>query len=605
MILRPNSKQVMTMNEEVVTRDGIPIEKGVTLTREYLDAHEELFTKYLNLWILYPDLFLDAIQDSEDAKNFHLLPYQRIALRASMRYRYHFWTATRATSKSFTAYLCALVRAILLPRSSIMIASEVKGTVINIAKDKFAQFFRHWPLLERELATRQDDGKTGVKSSTNYYELYFKNGSQITVVSKDTSRGLRATAAILEECALISEEAYTEVLWPQLNVKRLEVDGTLNVDEPSSPQTFITTASDRTVYMYQRLIEIAVNAVLRPNAYFCWGLSYEIPLHYGLIDKETMLDQRYSNNVSEDSFARENLSIWTGNSSEAWLDSRRLNKHRSLLKCERKATYNNNAPDAWYLLSADIGRYRANTAIMIFKVLPGDQRFKKNIVYTEVINGENYITDQAPRLKKLIQLYQPREVVIDGNGPGIGLLDAMVLPSIDLDTGEQFPPYFVFNNEHHLPPEMRSEQDEPNPRLNAIIYDIKASASNEDEIHSAFLSSINNGSTSFLAHERIVKDKLMKTKKGQKMTAYDRRVFLMPYEMTSRLMDELNNLRIKPTGVENKYKVERISKSLEKDRFSALEYGLYRIKYYEDKEIFRKKKKNIGQFGFFTPKSRR
>ena len=147
----------MTMTNEfgeIAVRDGIPIEKGVTLTREFLDANQELFTKYLSLWIMYPDLFLDAIQDSEDAKHFHLLPYQRVALRASMRYRYHFWTATRATSKSFTAYLCALVRAVLLPNSSIMIASEVKGTVINIAKDKFAQFFRHWPLLERELATR-------------------------------------------------------------------------------------------------------------------------------------------------------------------------------------------------------------------------------------------------------------------------------------------------------------------------------------------------------------------------------------------------------------------------------------------------------------------
>ena len=595
---------MMNNFDEVIVRDGIPIEKGVTLTREFLDANEELFTKYLNLWILYPDLFLDAIQDSEDAKNFHLLPYQRIALRASMRYRYHFWTATRATSKSFTAYLCALVRAVLLPRSSIMIASEVKGTVINIAKDKFAQFFRHWPLLEKELTTRQDDGKTGIKSSTNYYELYFKNGSQITVVSKDTSRGLRATAAILEECALISEEAYTEVLWPQLNVKRMEVDGTLNVDEPSSPQTFITTASDRTVYMYQRLIEVAVNAVLRPNAYFCWGLSYEVPLHYGLIDKETILDQRYSNNVSEDSFARENLSIWTGNNAEAWLDSRRLNKHRSLLMCERKAR-ENLPPGAFYIIGCDVGRYSANTAIMVIKVIPGTQRFKKNVVYTEVINGANYITEQAPRLKKLIQLYNPREIVIDGNGPGIGLLDAMVLPSFDSKTGEQFPAYFAFNNDHHLPPEIRQEQNEPDWRSNAIIYDIKAGSNNEDEINAAFLTSVNNGSTSFLAHERIVKDKLLQTKKGQRMTAYDRRVFLLPYEMTSRLMDELNNLRLKPTGIENKYKVERISRSLEKDRFSALEYALYRVKYYEDKEIFKRKKKNIGQFGFFTPKNRR
>jgi hypothetical protein len=227
------------------------------------------------------------------------------------------------------------------------------------------------------------------------------------------------------------------------------------------------------------------------------------------------------------------------------------------------------------------------------------------VVYTEVINGANYITEQAPRLKKLISLYKPKEIVIDGNGPGIGLMDAMVLPSFDSHTGETFPAYFTFNNEHHLPPELHTEMDEPVPKYNAIIYDIKASASNEDEIHSAFLTSINNGSTSFLAHERVVKDKLMKTKKGQKMTAYDRRVFLLPYEMTSRLMDELNNLRLKPTGVENKYKVERISRSIEKDRFSALEYALYRIKYYEDKEIFKKKKKNLNSYAFFSPKSRR
>ena len=48
---------------EVITRDGIPIEKGIVLTREYLDANQELFTKYLDLWLRYPDLLLDMIQD--------------------------------------------------------------------------------------------------------------------------------------------------------------------------------------------------------------------------------------------------------------------------------------------------------------------------------------------------------------------------------------------------------------------------------------------------------------------------------------------------------------------------------------------------------------
>jgi len=89
-------------------------------------------------------------------------------------------------------------------------------------------------------------------------------------------------------------------------------------------------------------------------------------------------------------------------------------------------------------------------------------------------------------LKKLIELYHPREIVIDGNGPGIGLLDAMALPSVDAKTGESFPAYYVFNNDHHLPPEMKNESTEPRPEYNAIIYDIKAGASNDDEIHSNF-----------------------------------------------------------------------------------------------------------------------
>lgn len=206
-----------------------------------------------------------------------------------------------------------------------------------------------------------------------------------------------------------------------------------------------------------------------------------------------------------------------------------------------------------------------------------------------------------------IQLgYIPRKKLrlLRNTNTGIGLLDAMVLPSFDAKTGEQFPAYYAFNNEYHLPPEMKHETDEPQPQYKAIIYDIKAGSSNDDIIHSNFFAQINNGSVSFLANERIVKDKLLKTKKGQRMSSYDRRVYLLPYEMTSRLMDELNNLKLKPTGVQNQFKVERISRSIEKDRFSALEYNLFRIKYYEDKVARSKKKKGYGQYAFFSPKKR-
>ena len=259
------------MNENTIFKDGVPIEKGVVLTKQYLDANESLFTKYLNLWILSPDLLLDEIQDSEDAKHWHLQPFQRIAIRASMRYRYHFWTATRGTSKSFTIYLAAFLKCMLKPNSNIIISSDIKGTVIKTAEVKFNEFFRHWPLLKNELTTKQDDGKQGQKSSNNYYELWFKNGSHLSVESKDKSRGLRGTDLIIEEAATVDEVSYSEVLVPQLNIARREVDGSFNEEEPISSQNFITTARERTVFMYSKLIECTINAVLRPKEFFVWG----------------------------------------------------------------------------------------------------------------------------------------------------------------------------------------------------------------------------------------------------------------------------------------------------------------------------------------------
>ena len=72
----------------------------------------------------------------------------------------------------------------------------------------------------------------------------------------------------------------------------------------------------------------------------------------------------------------------------------------------------------------------------------------------------------------------------------------------------------------------------------------------------------------------------------------------------SGYIDELNNLKLKPTGVQNQFKVERISRSIEKDRFSSLEYALYRVRYYEDKATKHATKKNIAQYIRFSPRKR-
>ena len=179
----------------------------------------------------------------------------------------------------------------------------------------------------------------------------------------------------------------------------------------------------------------------------------------------------------------------------------------------------------------------------------------------------------------------------------------MVRPSWDEKTGEPYPEYYVFNDDEYLPPGWKIPREDSSPIERAIIYNLKAGSGNTDIIHANCFSQINSGRVSFLANERVVKEKLLATKKGQKMSMYDRREYLLPFEMTSRLMDELNNLKLKPTGVQNQIKVEQISTSINKDRFSSLEYGLYRIKAHEDKYIKKKKKKRgFAELIMFSPK---
>lgn len=56
-----------------------------------------------------------------------------------------------------------------------------------------------------------------------------------------------------------------------MNVARREVDGSLNPEEPTASQTFITTAAAKTCFMYGKLIELTTMEVLRPDEYFVWG----------------------------------------------------------------------------------------------------------------------------------------------------------------------------------------------------------------------------------------------------------------------------------------------------------------------------------------------
>lgn len=207
------------------------------------------------------------------------------------------------------------LRAVFNPGIQLCIVADVKKTVIATAKQKFDEIFRHWPLLERELKTRSDDGEQGLKKSNDYYEIKLKNGSVLTVIAKDSSRGLREHGILFEESALIDEVSHNEVLIPMMNVDRREPNGAVNNEAPNGQSVYITTAGSKTCFMYSKLVELVVNSILRPNEFYVFGMDYRVPVRYGLITQAKIDDQRLSSTYSSEAFARESMSInlsrWT------------------------------------------------------------------------------------------------------------------------------------------------------------------------------------------------------------------------------------------------------------------------------------------------------
>lgn len=203
-----------------------------------------------------------------------------------------------------------------------------------------------------------------------------------------------------------------------------------------------------------------------------------------------------------------------------------------------------------------------------------------------------HFNNQAIALKRLIRAFDPYQVIIDGTGLGVGLLDFMVMDNTDYSTGETFPAIGSFNDA-----ELKKSQPKDCQQL---IYVIKANEKLNSECFSNCFTQISSGRVGFLIKEQVAKEKLMATKVGQKLPIDKKVEKLMPYEMTTRLFDEMCNL--KPKQGSDGLKLERINSRIPKDKFSAFIYGLWLIKGIEEK--YYKKRRNeensLSKFVFFS-----
>lgn len=165
--------------------------KKIGLSEERIRAILPIARQYVAFWREYPDLFIDFLQTGDDKtrkKEINFYFYQRLFLRAAMRYKYVYMTFPRAYSKSFLSVMVLMCRCILYPGCKLFVTSGGKEQAASIIKEKVQEICAAIPAFAREIDWRRGQTQEG----KDYCKYIFKNTSYFDVVAaRDSSRGKR------------------------------------------------------------------------------------------------------------------------------------------------------------------------------------------------------------------------------------------------------------------------------------------------------------------------------------------------------------------------------------------------------------------------------
>ena len=567
--------------------------KKVGLSEERVRAVIPIGRQYVAFWREYPDLFVDYLLEMGNPQDFHFFFYQRVFLRIAMRHQYVYAVFPRAYSKSFLSMMTLMIRCILYPKCKLFVTSGGKEQAAGIMKEKVQEICNLIPAFKREIDWTRGQTLEG----KDYAKYVFKNGSYFdNIAARESSRGKRRHAGVIEECVGVDGKILSEVIIPTMNISRMCMDGSTHPEEQlNKSQLYITTAGYKNTYPYDKLIQFLVWQIVKPEKAMIMGGTYRVPVLMKLLDKNFVKDLKMDGTFNESSFAREYESVWSGTVEDAFFNSEVFDRNRILKQPEYEAS-GRASKSSYYVLSMDVGRKHDASVVCVFKVTPQAQGSAlKQLVNIYTFDDEHF-EDQAIKVKKLFYKYNARRLVVDGNGPGVGFIDYLVKPQINPDTNEIFPDFGVYggtkvdvDQEYKKYKTENCEQD--------ALYIVMANAPINNEAHANAQAQLSSGKVKMLIDERVAKTKLLGTVKGQNMKPEERADYLKPFTLTSILKEEMMNLREENEGIN--IILKQANRGIRKDKFSAFEYGLYYIKQEEDSKK-KKKKFNAKEWKFFT-----
>ena len=564
------------------------------LTPQKVDEHFEEIGEALNQLKVYPDILIDIITPVES--KFNLYFFQRIFLRSFARYKQSYVTATRAASKSFTAFLSRYLTCMQTPKHQTFVCANVKQQAASIAKQKVQEdIWVKFPLLKNEMIKLPQPGKSPMSpfvSGADYATYRFSNGAVFDVISVDSARGLRRHSGIFEEVIEQDQTKINEVVIPLMNVSRRTAYGEVLMNEPNAQKIFVTTSGYHSTFAYDKFIETLCLAAIDPNQYFAISLSYKIPLMHNLLDAQQIRDVLASPTFDSDSFDREYRSRWSGALKGAAFDYKVMQATRKVVRAELKG--HETSDKEFYVLCADLAKDgSANTAAVVVKVIIGETHFTYKQVNAFKIEYNDYMK-VANELKKAAMAYNVRMLIYDANGVGAGMRDWLNKQTYDSETGDQLQGLGIIN-----PPDSAERDVICYPGNSTICYEIKAGAQ-ASNINYLFFSKMKSGVIKLLIPFKDALEYYKKLKSFCTASVEKQKRVLKPYQVTDIMQEELLNLdvvEIVDTG-RPALKVSRRNGMIQKDFFSALSYSIWGVHNYIEMPYYKKHSKTLSKFQF-------
>lgn len=495
--------------------------------------------------------------------------YQRIMMRVLSRFQQNYFCIPRGGSKTLTQIMVVYHTAICYPNITIAITASTKESAVKIWKEKHDEILRFYPALADEIKSANFSKDSG--------RVEFQNGAVVdNLANAQSSKGLRRRRGSLEESALIDKDLYEDAIEPIFNIPRTTMTGEIDPTELNGQINRFSTSGYKNSDEYEKILTM-VKEMIDLKGTYVFGSDWRIPVHFGR-QKMSTINKARQGNITR--FRQNYLCEWIGASNGALINISKLIKARTLsqpeLECPKDKRGNLELTE--YVIGVDVARSASDsnnkTAIVVLKVIRNQQGFIRQVHLVNIItppNGLNY-KEQAVIVKRVFKQYggsldltksRVKAVVIDANTIGQGLVEALLEDTTDPETNEELGCWNTINTD-----DKPAVNDAP-----PIVYALKSQGINGDIIRT------------FIDYVESNKLKLVKSYediRNSKGKDYNDEKIELVCAQTQVLIDEVANLKLKEN--QKSITVEQVVRRIDKDRYSALSYGLYYIAMFLEKE---------------------